>query len=218
MNPSHCINPAEQIFRYLYIKDEPRPADLIVGFGHFDMEIPRLCGRLYESGFASCILFTGGIGAGTADLNQPEGQAFRDALRQEFPGIPDKHVLVESQSTNTSENVLFSEEVLRLEDEGFCFEKGIRTVLAVASPYRQRRVMLTLGRLYPDVRVVNVPPVSTLEEQRALFDTKGQELVPMLAGEVERLVRYAKLGYIREEKLPPHIEEAYRALRDSLAQ
>ena len=208
MTPS----PAEILFRYLAIADEPRTADIIIGFGHFDMEIPRQCGRLYQADFARHILLTGGIGAGTADLGLPEGLAFREELRREFPGIPYAHVTVEHASTNTSENVTFSAALLREADAEFCFERGIRRVIAVASPYRQRRVMLTLNQLYPDIEVVNAPPPSTYKAERALFAGKGQALDALLAGEVERLEKYARLGYIREEPLPPEIEAAWREL------
>ena len=212
MTPS----PAEILFQYLAITDEPRAADIIIGFGHFDMEIPRQCGRLYQAGFARHILLAGGIGAGTADLGQPEGIAFREELRRTFPGIPDAHVTVEYASTNTGENVTRSAALLRAADAEFCFERGIRRVIAVASPYRQRRVMLTLNQLYPDIEVINVPPVSSYEAQRALFTGKEQSLDALLAGEIERLVKYALLGYIREEPLPSEISFAYRTLKIQL--
>ena len=209
---------AETLFRYLAISDAPQRADMIIGFGHFDMEIPRQCGRLYQADYARRILLTGGVGAGTADLKQPEGLAFRDALRACFPGIPDAHVMVESESANTGENVAFSAALLRGADPSFCFEHGIKSVLAVASPYRQRRVMLTINRLYPRIRVINCPPESSFEQQRALFADKGQNLTALLVGEAERLARYAQLGYIRSAPLPPSIAEAVRALKSDGAE
>ena len=106
--------------------------------------------------------------------------------------------------------------MLRAADAEFCFERGIRRVIAVASPYRQRRVMLTLNQLYPDIEVINVPPVSSYEAQRALFTGKEQSLDALLAGEIERLVKYALLGYIREEPLPSEISFAYRTLKIQL--
>jgi uncharacterized SAM-binding protein YcdF (DUF218 family) len=218
MTHSHNPTPAEMLFRWLYVKDAPRRADLIIGFGHFDMEIPRQCGRLYEAGYASRILLTGGVGAGTADLGMPEGLAFRKLLRQEFPDIPDAHIVVESASTNTSENVTFSEKALRTADAGFCFGNGIKSVLAVASPYRQKRVVLTMKKLYPDIEVISTPPTSTFVAQRALFAMKQQELVPLLVGEVERLEKYAQLGWIAEEPLPPEIKAAYAALKNPAAE
>lgn len=217
MTHSHNLAPAERLFRYLYVKDVPLKADLIIGFGHFDMEIPRQCGRLYEAGFAPRLLLTGGVGAGSANLGQPEGMAFFEVLQREFPDIPEADIVVESRSTNTTENITFSDAALRAADGDFCFGKGIRSVLAVASPYRQRRVALTMQKLYPDIMVINTPPTSTFVAQRALFALKGQDLVPLLAGEVERLEKYAALGYIAEEPLPPEIREAYAVLKGSEA-
>lgn len=212
MTPSP-ISYAITLYEYLAVQDTPRHADLVIGFGHFDMDIPRQCGRLYRAGYAPRILLTGGVGAGTADLGRPEGLAFRELLRREFPDIPGAHVLVENRSTNTAENITMSEAVLRAADASFCFEGGIRSVIAVASPYRQRRVMLTLKKLYPDITVTSAPPESSFGEQRALFAQKGQDLTELLIGEAERLEKYPALGWIAEEPLPPEIKAAYWALK-----
>lgn len=206
-------SPAEILFRYLTVTDEPRPADIIMGFGHFDMQIPRQCVRLYMAGFARHILLSGGIGSGSADLNMPEGLAYQAELRRAFPAIPEAHVTVESASANTGENVRMSAAMLLKADAGFCFGNGINRIIAVASPYRQRRVMLTINKLYPEVEVISCPPLSSYNGERELFAAKGQALDALLTGEIERLRKYAQLGFVREQPLPDNIEAAYCALK-----
>lgn len=204
------MNAAKRLFGYLCMRDEVFPkADLVMGFGHFDLRIPQWCGALYENGLGGRVLFTGGIGAGTADLPDAEAVVFAQVLAETYPGIPAAHVYVESASTNTGENIRLGGEVLRRADPGFCFESGIGRVIAVASPYRQRRVYRTMQRLYPSIQVWNSPPETSFEEELRLFASKGQDLVALLLGEFERVISYPAKGFMAAESIPPDIMDAY---------
>jgi len=132
--PSLTAAAAERVFGYLRIEDPlPERADLIVGFGHFDMRIPRRCGELWLR-YGATILFTGGRGSGTADLSVPEADAFFAELKTAFPGIPDGSVILENGSTNTTENVRFSAGLLEKRfGKGF-FGSRRPTVVICASP------------------------------------------------------------------------------------
>lgn len=206
---------AKRIFQYLCVNEAAAKADLIIGFGHFDLRIPELCGGLYQSGRAGRILLTGGRGSGTADLTDAEAAVFAGVLREKYPFIPKAHVFVESESTNTGENIRFSARVLSATDNAFCFERGIKSVIAVASPYRQRRVWRTMQKLYPGIRVFNRPPETSFEEEIRVFQAKNQDLVSLLAGELERIMTYPEKGYMAAEIIPPDIMEAYRQIKNS---
>ena len=207
------IERARLIFDYLYARDNiTAPADLIVGFGHFDMKIPRHCGKLLTLGYSKKILLTGGRGAGTADLDQPEGMEFKKELGKAYPEIRREDIIVESESTNTGENILFSERILKARDPGYCFAKGIRSILAVASPYRQKRVFLCMEKLFPEVRVVNSPPPTTFEEEAKLFESKNEDFIGLLTGELERIKTYPVKGFIAPAEIPPEIDRAYLEL------
>ena len=200
----------KRLFEYLNVRDEVLPnVDLVIGFGHFDLRIPKLCGALHQSGRGKKILFTGGYGAGTADLPDAEAVVFGRALAQTYPEIPTAHVIIESASTNTGENIRLSAEALRRADPAFCFESGIGSVIAVASPYRQRRVWRTMGRQYPAIRVYNSPPSTSFEEEASIFGAKGQDLIPLLWGELDRIIHYPAKGYMAAEPVPPDILSAY---------
>lgn len=207
--------PAQVVFDYLSIRSEGLDrADIVLGFGHFDPKIPARCCELYHQGYASRILFTGGIGAGTADLEQPEALYFRDEIRRRCPDIPEDAILVEVESTHTGENVRYS--LVRLRESGWAYNRisGLRRVILVANAYRQRRVWLTWRRNAPDVPAFNIPPRTTFEAERALFAEKGLDLIELLVGEVDRIVRYGSLGYIVEVKVPGCVLEACDRLRD----
>jgi len=204
---------AKEIFEYLCVRDEAVPkADLVVGFGHFDLRIPKMCGALYTDGRAARVLLTGGCGAGTADLPDAEAAVFLRVLTQAYPAIPAAHVCVESASTNTGENIRFGGEALRRADPAFCFESGVRSVIAVASPYRQRRVLRTMQLLHPSIRVFCSPPATSFEEEQRLFASKNQDLVSLLLGEMDRMISYPAKGYMAPDPIPPDIMRAKKAI------
>ncbi|MBN1248979.1 MAG: YdcF family protein [Anaerolineae bacterium] len=212
-------SPEQVVYDYLAFRhDDLAPADLIVGFGHFDPRIPRTCGRLWREGLAPRILFTGGIGAGTADLGQPEALYFRDELRKTYPEIPDGAVLLEPDSRHTGENIALSAALLRRVSPEASFEQGLARVILVATPARQRRVWLACRQHWPHLCLSCAPPPSTLVEDRALFASKGRDLVDLLAEEMARLLTYPGLGYIVEPQIPPAVLDAYQRLqvRDGL--
>lgn len=205
---------AKEIFEYLYVFSEVIPySDVIIGFGHFDLKIPRYCGGLYMNGYARRIIFTGGIGSGTADLGKAEAVSFREELRQRHPSISAEAVIVEDRSTNTSENVQFTAQRLETEYPDFTFGEQIKKAIIVANAYRQRRVFLTCRRNLPEVEFYNSPPTTTFEEELRLFASKGCNFIDLLIGEIDRIIQYGEKGYILQEAIPKKIYDNYAFLK-----
>lgn len=197
--------PAAQIlYDYLSPSDAPdlRPADVIIGFGHFDLRIAHQCEALWRRGLAPRILFTGGVGAGSADLGEPEAEAFAATLRKICPAFPPDQLLIEPASTHTGDNVRFALAVLA--------EAGgtVQSAILVATPFRQRRVNQTWAKLAQPVSWQCAPPPSNLATDAALFARKGEDLVAQLPGEIERLQTYADRGWITASDIPPEVLSA----------
>ena len=204
------LSAAQVIYDYLSKVSSPlpTPVDAIIGFGHFDHRIARRCSELWTAGLAPRIIFTGGVGAGSADLTEPEADAFAAVLRAGFPLIPTSAVLIENQSTNTGENIRF---LCQKAEAASC---PLNQVVLVATPFRQRRVSLTWQAQGPvGSTAYAAPPPSTLAEDIALFATKNEDLVAQLPGEIDRLQSYATRGWIASEQLPQAIMAARRKLR-----
>lgn len=207
---------AELIFDYLAATDPlpPVPVDAIVGFGTFDLSLPRFCGDLHLGGCAPMIIFTGGIGAGTADLGQPEADAWREELRRSHPTIADERVILENRSTNTAENIGFTAELLARQHSGRRLGTGVRAVIGVASPSRLRRVALTWRKLQPAVPLVRQrPATATYASEKAIYAAKGFDYDAHLCGEVDRIVGYAEREWIAVERLPAEVSGACARLR-----
>ena len=188
------------------------PFDAVIGFGMFDLALPRFCGDLHVQGVARLVIFTGGIGAGTGNLGGPEADAWRAALVRSHPGIADAAVITENQSTNTGENVAFTARLLDRHHPEHAFGAGLRRVLIVASPTRLRRVWLTFRRQHPEVQVARCLPEWRLDDDRALYAAQGIDYVGHVLGELDRLERYAEAGWIVPEPIPPAVERARAVL------
>jgi hypothetical protein len=199
-------------FEYLYLRGEVGEVaadDLVVGFGHFDPKIPARCCELARRHPSSLVLFTGGIGAGTADLGKPEALFFADEARRLDPELDGARLVIESASTNTNENILMSLTLLARRDPPVLPGQRLRRAWLVANAYRQRRVFLTCRKLLPEVALVNAPPETTFEREHALFAAKGQDLTAHIRGEIERIATYGARGWIAADVIPDGVAAAF---------
>jgi uncharacterized SAM-binding protein YcdF (DUF218 family) len=206
MNIPACTS----IYQYLSAQEKTRPVDLIMGFGNFDARVPRHCVNLWQQKMAPFILFTGGRGSGTGEVEGPEARWYAQVAQQYDPHFPPRELLLETQSTNTPENILFSQQLLAEQHPPLALGKEIRSLVYVTTPYRQRRVGLTLKKLIPQVAALSSPPPSDFAQDRFFFESKGYHFEDILRGEIERLLRYGREGHIWEESLPEAILLAYQ--------
>ncbi|WP_020526493.1 YdcF family protein [Flexithrix dorotheae] len=206
------LQQAKILFDYLYLKEPESDADAIFGFGHFDLKIPQQCGFLYEKGLAPKIVFTGGIGAGSTGLNKPEGQVFWEALNAEFPKIEKENVIIEDRSTNTGENIRFSEEILKHLNPPLHFGEQLKKLILVANAYRQRRVLLTCKKILPEMEFVNCPPETSFEQELEMYQEKGEDLIQHLVGEIHRIATYPDNDWIVKEEISPLVWENFQSL------
>lgn len=191
------------LLRFLSASDRPlTPADAIIGFGHFDLRVPRLCVSLWRGGIAPRVVFTGGFGAGTADLGQAEALAFAEEARRSCPGLHSDTLILESSSTNTAENIRFTLEALAESHPPVLPGRLLRSVILVATPARLRRVRLTWQLLQPEIPCLATCPVTDLRTESSLYASKNQALRDTLTGELERLRTYPARGWIRAQPIP----------------
>jgi len=201
------------LFNFLALRDQPRKADVIIGFGHFDMNIPRQCCELYLKGYGKKIIYTGGVGAGSADLKNAEAVEFFNYTRRNFPQIPLKDIIIEDKSTNTGENIRFTIQKMKELFPVFNFGIGIRSAILVATPARQLRVDLTV-KLYLEItELINLPPETTYNENESLFSEKGESFTNQLTGEIYRLLEYPAKGLCHMVDIPEYIIEEYHKVR-----
>ncbi len=206
------MTPEHHIYNYLNKKDKPVVADIIIGFGHFDMNIPKMCCELYLQGLGKKIIFTGGVGAGSADFKNPEAVEFLLYATKHFPQIPAEDIVVEDQSTNTGENIRFSMQLLKSHFPDFNFDQGVNSAILVATPARQHRVYLTVLQHLPHIKLINLPPELSYEENVEIFNIKKEDFTKQLTGEIYRLLEYPTKGLCAPVNVPQDIIDHYKKL------
>ncbi|PYP86647.1 MAG: YdcF family protein [Candidatus Angelobacter sp. Gp1-AA117] len=123
-------------------QDESRPADAIVVFGaaeYVGKPSPVYRARLdhaadlYRKGLAPIVITTGGAGA---DPHFTEGGVGREYLKSQ--GIPDDHLIAETQSPDTAESARRISTIMRT--------NHMKTCLAVSDAYHIFRIKQMLAR------------------------------------------------------------------------
>jgi len=116
--------------------------------------------------------------------------AFREAeimraLAVDF-GVPAAAIVLESEATNTYENVVNTARLLRA--------RNWHRILLVSSPYHMKRALMTWHKVAPDIEVIPTPPQSS---QFYAHDT-GANLQQLkgIAHEYGAIVLYRWRGWI----------------------
>lgn len=205
---AEILKNAQLLWDYLVLHQPPEKADVIVGFGCYNEDIPRRAAELYHQGYAPKILFTGGLGRNTRQMwTRSEASRFA-AIALEL-GVPDRDILVEDKSTNTAENIRFTRALLE--------EKGIpvHRVLGVHKPYMERRIAAAWPVYWPDMPFSVTSWPETMEEYIQKNEARGRSpraTVEMLVGDFQRISVYARLGYQIPQTIPTDAAKAYQAL------
>lgn len=202
------LEPLQTVWDYLGMHQAPEQADVIVGFGNFNTNIARRAAELYRQGLAPVVLFTGGLGRNTEGL-LPEPEAVRFAGVAMECGVPETAILLEPESTNTAENILFTRRLL--EQRGIPHER----ILGVHQPFMERRITAAMGVYWPEQAFRVTSPQVSISDY--LEDAKKQGVtenaaVSVIVGDFQRMDLYAKKGYQTPQYIPPEAWEAFHAL------
>ncbi|WP_298176777.1 YdcF family protein [Saccharomonospora sp.] len=202
--PDTVYDDALTLWDYHVLRHAPRRSDVGIGLGSHDLGVAEHAAALFGEGRFELLVFTGATTPTTARLF-PRGEAAHYRERALELGVPDDAILVEPHARNTGENIRFTRRLLA--------DRGVPTHTAtlVCKPYHQRRAYATSRRQWPrlDVRCSAAP--TDLDEYLATIGDADQ-VVHMLVGETQRILVYARRGFIVAQDVPPKVEAAYRRL------
>ena len=196
------------IWNYLCLHQQPRKADVIVGFGNFNEDIPRRAAELYLQGYAPKILFTGGLGRNTIGL-LPESEADRFARIAIGCGVPDEDIIREDKSTNTAENIIFTRKLL--EDLNIPHDH----ILGVHQPFMERRITAAMGVYWPEQSFSVTSPQVTIPQYLEAAKAQGiteNASISVIVGDFQRMKLYADKGWQIPQEIPDSAWAAFHQL------
>ena len=196
------------LWDFMHMHQSPEPADVIVGFGCYDEDIPRRCAELYHAGFAPWVCFSGGLGRNTSGIWM-KSEAERFAAIAIAEGVPGERIILENKSTNSAENLLFTPKILA--------EVGVKAqkIIAVHKPYMEKRLWAAMQVYWPEMQAVFTSPNVTVEEHIAHAEDVGmtrRRVIETLVGDIQRMELYAQKGYQVPVEIPTEVRAAFDVL------
>lgn len=196
------------LWNYLCLRQTPGEADCIIGFGCYNEDVARRAAQLFRQGLAPLVLFSGGLGRNTSSM-WTESEAVRFARIAVREGVPERAILIEDQSTNSGENLIFSRQ--RLLERGLTHPR----IIGVHKPYMERRLLAAFPIYWPEAQVTVTSWQQTYQQYLAGLSRWGrteEDTVNMLVGDFQRLLVYPKLGYQVPQAAPEEAVEAFDTL------
>lgn len=193
------------LWDFMHMGHALEKADVIVGFGCYDEDIPKRCAELFHRGFAPYVCFSGGLGRNTSGI-WSKSEAERFAAIAIAEGVPEERIILENKSTNSAENLLFTPRVLA--------EAGVKAerIIAVHKPYMERRLWAAMQVYWSAVQAVYTSPQVTVEEHIAHAEKIGMTrrgVIETIVGDVQRMELYAEKGYQRAVEIPAGVRSAF---------
>ncbi|EGQ9713628.1 YdcF family protein [Vibrio alginolyticus] len=196
----------ETLWDYMQLKHELKPADCLFVMCSNDVRVAEHAAKLYHQKLAPLIVFSGGEGRFTDGLfEKSEAETFAEIAK--LSGVPSEAILLETKSTNSGENVRFTEQ--RLKEEG----KQCSSFILVQKPFMERRAIATFEKQwqspYTQIQVSSaaLPFFEYINEDMPLM-----MVLEALMEDFSRVKSYPEKGFQTEQNIPQQVESSYQVL------
>lgn len=197
-----------KLWDYHHLNHHLAKADAILVLCSHDTIVATRGAELFLEGWAPLLIFTGGLGTITRRLwREPEAQKFAAIAIQ--MGVPEDRVLVETRSTNTGENVLFTKRMLEER------QIDVQSFIVVQKPYMERRSYATFKKVWPEKELCVTSPQMSMDEyltQRSHTTLSADEVVSIMVGDLQRIREYPARGFQIHQDIPDDVWKAYEEL------
>jgi len=204
MVTSQILQLAQQLWDYHHVNHQLKKSDCILALGSHDLRVADRAAELYLEGWAPLVIMSGGLGNLTQDMwTVPEADQFAEIAVKR--GVPPDVILVENQSTNTGENILFTQRLLKkksLEPHSF---------IVVQKPYMERRSYATFKKHWPEKELMVTSPQMTMMDY-ATDEIPLEKVINIMAGDLQRIKLYPAKGFQIHQDIPPEVWNAYQQL------
>jgi len=195
---------AQQLWDYHHMHHELVKSDCILALGSHDLRVADRAAELYLQGWAPLVVMSGGLGNFTQEMwTETEADKFAAIAVQK--GVPADAILIENRSTNTGENILFTQQLLQ--------QKGLdlQNFIVVQKPYMERRSYATFKKQWPGKNLLVTSP-QTAFNQYATDDIPLERVVNIMVGDLQRIKFYPAKGFQVYQEIPVTVWNAYERL------
>lgn len=201
------VDAARILWNYHLLHHRVIPVDCILALGSHDLRVAERAAELYLTGIAPWVLMSGGLGNFTKGMwTEKEADKFASVAIQ--MGVPEKAILIENESTNTGENIVFTQKLL--DKKGIDFQR----FLIVQKPYMERRSYATVKKHWPEKDILVTSPQISFDDYPN-EDIPLERVINILVGDLQRIKEYPKKGFQIEQEIPDGVWAAYKRLVDS---
>jgi uncharacterized SAM-binding protein YcdF (DUF218 family) len=199
------LQAAKILWDYLKLDQPMRKCDCVFALGSHDLRVADFAADLINKNWAPLLVCSGGLGRLTREIWQ-ESEAAKFAEIAQAAGVRKEQIIIEDQSTNTGENILYTKKLL--EDRDYC----IKSAILVHKPYMERRALATVQRYWPELEVVISSPRINFKEY-ATDEIPLAELIQIMAGDFQRILIYPEKGFQTKQGVTPEAVQAFEYLR-----
>lgn len=201
---NEILHYAKQLWDYHHVNHHLQKADAILVLGSHDLRVAMRGAELYLQQYAPIIIFSGGLGNFTKEMwDEKEADKFAKIALQ--MGVPAKDILIENKSTNTGENILFTQKLLQ--------EKNLnpQSFILVQKPYMERRSYATFMKHWGNKTLMVTSPQISFEDYPT-EEIPLEKVINIMVGDFQRIKEYPALGFQIEQPIPDEIMFAYEQL------
>lgn len=195
---------AKKLWDYHHMHHAIEKADCILTLGSHDLRVAERAAQLYLEGWAPLMIFSGGLGNFTKEV-WTETEADQFAAIAVSMGVPSSSILVENRSTNTGENILFTQQLLE--------QKNLdpHSFIVVQKPYMERRSYATFMQHWPNKKLVVTSPQISLGDYPT-EEIPLERVINIMVGDLQRIKFYPEQGFQIHQQIPPDIWQAFEQL------
>lgn len=192
------------LWDYHHMQQQLEKSDCILALGSHDLRVANRAAELYLQEWAPLLIFSGGLGNVTRGVwTVPEADQFAAiAIKM---GVPEKDILIENQSTNTGENILFTQQLLE--------QKGLtpQRFLVVQKPYMERRSYATFKKHWPSKHLIVTSPQISFKDYPN-EEIPMEKVINIMTGDLQRIRIYPSKGFQIHQDIPEQVLDAYHHL------
>ena len=197
---------AQVLWDYHHMNHVLAKSDCILALGSHDLRVAERAAELYLEGWAPLLIMSGGLGNFTKEMwDVAEADQFVEIAIQK--GVPSESILVENRSTNTGENILFTQQLLQ--------SKGLNlhAFIVVQKPYMERRAFATFKQHWPYKNLLVTSPQISFDKYPTP-EIPLEKVISIMIGDLQRIKLYPQKGFQIYQHIPGKVWDACEKLID----